>query len=325
MQDELWKFNYRAQLFHDFISNMDSVWQDSAAKTIRQRYITPHTENDQRLRQALNDQATNHEQAYKHALQVEALVIDADQIAQTIRETIEQINHDLRQGYSELKFADQQTNKALAQFLEVQQLLNQAGGCCGPTEGPSFEAALFSGAPRKTPEPPKANQPKAPASTIRLKPINSSIPNLKRPKRVNVQVLGFARLRYFKHKYTHIYKKLRNKASSKLRDNLVNAGFPDPDKGYAAHHIIPFGEVDLYLSQARLHLEKFGIDINDAHNGVFLPTKNGIGRLPNHRKIHTRRYFMYVYQRLSKTNSQAEVIQALNKIREDLLNGKFPY
>lgn len=325
MHNELWKFNYRAQLFQDFIGNIYAIWQDSAAKTIRQRYITPHTADDQKLRQALADQATNHEQAYNHSLQVKEQVIKADELAQTIRETIEDINHNLKTAYSHLKFTDQQTNETLKYFEQVLQLINQAGGCCGATEGPAFDHSLFSGSPKKAAKPPKVSNLKAIDSAIMLKAVTINIPSLKRPKPISLHILGFTRLRYFKHKYKYIHKKLRGKASPELNNNLVKANISKPAYAHAAHHIIPFGEDDLYLNQARLQLEKYGIDINDAHNGVFLPTRSGIGRLPNHRKIHTKRYFMHVYERLLHTNSQTEVIIALNKIRDDLLNGKFPY
>lgn len=59
--------------------------------------------------------------------------------------------------------------------------------------------------------------------------------------------------------------------STTLRKQLVESGISVPDYPNAAHHIVAGNSPK--ASEARAIMQKFGIDINDASNGVFLPTK----------------------------------------------------
>lgn len=80
-------------------------------------------------------------------------------------------------------------------------------------------------------------------------------------------------------------------------------------------------------TEARAVLQRFGIDINDAGNGVFLP-----GRMtaPNpagaevHSRIHTNAYCSEVNSLLGRAASRADALDALAYIRSRLLSGGFP-
>ena len=82
-----------------------------------------------------------------------------------------------------------------------------------------------------------------------------------------------------KNKVTNIPKNLtqkelenkKNKANSKILDEqLQNAGIEKPDYNCAAHHIVS----DRTMPNATKALNDYGIDINSATNGVYLPTAN---------------------------------------------------
>ena len=82
-----------------------------------------------------------------------------------------------------------------------------------------------------------------------------------------------------KNKVTNIPKNLtqkevenkKNKANSKILDEqLQNAGIKKPDYNCAAHHIVS----DRTMPNATKALNDYGIDINSATNGVYLPTTN---------------------------------------------------
>jgi hypothetical protein len=65
-------------------------------------------------------------------------------------------------------------------------------------------------------------------------------------------------------------------ASYALRRALTNAGFV-AKTGEEAHHMVAFK--DERASAARAILKKFGIGINDAENGVFLPASKEEAKL----------------------------------------------
>ena len=113
-------------------------------------------------------------------------------------------------------------------------------------------------------------------------------------------------------------------SSKKLGSNLEDSGAPRPDDT-AAHHIV--AGTDPRAGVARQILAKFGIDINSADNGTFLPKNSNVPN-PNgaqvHSTLHTDAYYREVDQLLSKATSRQQAIAILNYIRQQLLAGTFP-
>lgn len=132
-----------------------------------------------------------------------------------------------------------------------------------------------------------------------------------------------------------------------LGNELRLAGLiPDASEGlrWEAHHIVAYSHNNEYADLARdLLKDEFKIDINSVANGIWLPRKKGtaIHEMVNwedvevsvkevivgHQKIHTKKYFEYVYDVLNDVyavygNNQEQAVRALNKIREDLMNEK---
>lgn len=112
------------------------------------------------------------------------------------------------------------------------------------------------------------------------------------------------------------------KASSKvLRQNLIDAGIEVPDYANAAHHIV--AGTSQKANEARAILQKYGIDINDASNGVFLPTANGVSNSAYHPGLHTNTYYNKVNDMLRGATSKNDVLDILDDIADQLSNGTF--
>lgn len=92
-------------------------------------------------------------------------------------------------------------------------------------------------------------------------------------------------------------------------------------KGYAAHHIVPAS--DKNAQNARDILKKHGIDINDAINGVFLPTdvSNSNGEIV-HKGRHPVEYSKEINRIINNADADGkkEVELKLNEIKNSLLN-----
>jgi len=95
---------------------------------------------------------------------------------------------------------------------------------------------------------------------------------------------------------------------------LEAAGFARPLNA-AAHHIVA-GAAPL-AADARAVLERFGIGINDAANGVFLPSVV-------HSSLHTNAYYTGVNDALAGATNSDEALEVLEGIRSNLLGGGFP-
>ena len=65
------------------------------------------------------------------------------------------------------------------------------------------------------------------------------------------------------------------------------------------------------------------VDINDAVNGVFLPTVKNVSEAAYHPSLHTKAYYKKVTELLSSAQSKEKVIEILNDIAEQLQNGTF--
>ena len=115
-----------------------------------------------------------------------------------------------------------------------------------------------------------------------------------------------------------------SKASSvTLRQNMIDEGMEVPDYANAAHHIIAGN--DVRAAGLRNMLEKYGIDINSAENGVFLPTEKEVSEASYHRSLHTNAYYENVEKAFQGVSSKEEAIEVLQDIREQLLEGTFPH
>lgn len=80
-------------------------------------------------------------------------------------------------------------------------------------------------------------------------------------------------------------------------------------------------------AQARAVLQRFGIGINDAVNGAFLPASRASQNLTGaavHAGLHTNAYYQAVNQLLGSATTRAEAEAALQAIRQALLSGEFP-
>ena len=117
--------------------------------------------------------------------------------------------------------------------------------------------------------------------------------------------------------------KVSEDASSKLlAKNMAEAGLGTRAKGYAAHHIVAGNSEG--AKDARAILRKFGIGINDAANGVYLPNIKGLSEEAYHNTLHTNAYYKEVNKMLEQATTKEEALSILKQIETALLDGSFP-
>jgi hypothetical protein len=117
----------------------------------------------------------------------------------------------------------------------------------------------------------------------------------------------------------------QGKASSRALGRVLEASGVQRPTGYEAHHIAA-GDAD-DADPARQVLKKFGININDAANGVFLPAETDTVKLGNeavHGTLHTKAYYQAVNAVLKDARTRQEAIGLLQAIGRALQSGDFP-
>lgn len=117
------------------------------------------------------------------------------------------------------------------------------------------------------------------------------------------------------------YRLFEYPSSKELTKNLIAAGIVKPDYACAAHHIV--AGASPYAVETRKILRQFGIGINDAANGVFLPAVKNISGAAYHPALHNGDYYEKVNKLLRFATSKEEVIDILQDIAEELVNGTF--
>jgi hypothetical protein len=112
-------------------------------------------------------------------------------------------------------------------------------------------------------------------------------------------------------------------SSRTLGNNLTEAGLSRPT-GYAAHHIVPAGDRRYMAAvRARKILDHWGIEIDSAANGVWLPHKIRIDSAAYHRVIHAGRYYDEVARLLDGARSKPEAMEILKEIGRKLSTNRF--
>lgn len=111
--------------------------------------------------------------------------------------------------------------------------------------------------------------------------------------------------------------------SEKLAQNMFEEFRLPRSRGWAAHHIVAGNEPE--AEPARMILQRFGIDINDAYNGVYLPQEPSVGTTEMyHRSLHTQVYHESVYLRLWDGVDADHARAILQEIASELRAGIFP-
>lgn len=131
-------------------------------------------------------------------------------------------------------------------------------------------------------------------------------------------------------------KKLRADAERKVRHSRTLARNIKKATGIVkhadadAHHIV--AAMDHRAGRARTLLFKWGIGINDADNGLYLPKKwsstvPGLEDATAHEVIHTTPYYIAVTAKLraARPSNSANGRQALRGIKQDILSDDFTY
>lgn len=106
--------------------------------------------------------------------------------------------------------------------------------------------------------------------------------------------------------------------SRELAKSMIAAGKPRPD-GHYAHHIV--ATFDRRAEKARRILDKFGININDTANGVWLPGKFRTSTGAYHPSVHTDVYYRKVDFFLRRAKTKEDAILILQQIGRQLSKG----
>lgn len=113
--------------------------------------------------------------------------------------------------------------------------------------------------------------------------------------------------------------------ANKLRNALNAAGDMEPATPHSPHHIVAGNSPK--AAAARAQLDRFGIGVNDAGNGVWLPRSSSSPNpsgLSVHSKVHTNHYYAYVNDLMGGARNRNEALDVIDHVRRQLQGGYWP-
>ena len=116
--------------------------------------------------------------------------------------------------------------------------------------------------------------------------------------------------------------------AKKLRSNMIADGIVEPTYANSAHHIVMSNSTDNLMTALRSQMAKLKIDINDAANGVFLPTSTAVKDAAKtvaqqHSRTHTNLYKENVSNMLKDISDPKVFKETLRDIGKQLQAGTF--
>lgn len=112
--------------------------------------------------------------------------------------------------------------------------------------------------------------------------------------------------------------------------NLYAIAEPQPSQNHSAHHIVLGNGKVPRLIDARLQMFLYGIGINDAINGIWLPRSSAFKghyttpKAPPHSRIHGENYQAWVGMLARIQNNEAAFKVKLGRIKAQLNDGSHP-
>jgi hypothetical protein len=127
--------------------------------------------------------------------------------------------------------------------------------------------------------------------------------------------------------------KLGKPGSGSILGDNIEACYSIKLPQYAqSHHMFPKAIEGEYGEKIRTILEKHSIDINDCANGIPLPSDPFLGEvlgLPVHSgpvdTLHGPKFLEYVYKKLSKKDTEKNVLKVLNGVKKSICHNKMPW
>lgn len=102
---------------------------------------------------------------------------------------------------------------------------------------------------------------------------------------------------------------------------MIESGVEVPDYPNAAHHIVAGSSPK--AAEASAILQRYGIDINDSANGVFLPTVRDVAEGAYHPSLHTNAYYDKINKLLGGATYKEDVLDILEFVSNELSSGSF--
>lgn len=130
LEDDLWLLSQQSRSLQDLRREIRHVWDDEAARAINSRYLAPHEQDEERLRDALNEQSRALESAARELTAADGFARRADECGAVVAEKLRFAEQDMDNAFSNYDLYVRYNSDARSKFSVVSELIDHANAAC---------------------------------------------------------------------------------------------------------------------------------------------------------------------------------------------------
>lgn len=128
--EELWKLGQLSRRLRETRAETRRVWDDTAAREVTAKYLTPHESEEQKMRQQLGEQQTALEQAAERIASIQTLGIKAGKCSERMLKGLDEVGKHIKTAYGYYETGRRHLVAVRTTCEKVEALIAQANSAC---------------------------------------------------------------------------------------------------------------------------------------------------------------------------------------------------
>jgi len=130
LQDQIWLLERRSRSLQDFRKDIQSIWNDEAAREINDQYLSPHESDDKNMLKAFKEYQRLSDQVKQKVDSSREYFLKINESANQLPERFELIRENISSANCHNDEYLSYREEARAQFREIRRLIKQANQAC---------------------------------------------------------------------------------------------------------------------------------------------------------------------------------------------------
>lgn len=130
MEETLWKMSQQSRELQDLRREVGVIWDDEASRELNKRYLDPHADDDQAMRESLAQQDAALDQADGSLRSSREHALRAERLALEVSEWLREVEQHLNSAYDYYDLFMRYKTAASERFPVIERLLSDANGSC---------------------------------------------------------------------------------------------------------------------------------------------------------------------------------------------------
>ena len=130
LQDQIWLLERRSRSVQDFRKDIQSIWNDEAAREINNQYLAPHESDDKNMLKAFKEHQRLSDRVKQKCASSREYFLKINESANQLPKRFELIRENIQSAHCHNDEYLSYREEARAQFREIRSLIKQANQAC---------------------------------------------------------------------------------------------------------------------------------------------------------------------------------------------------